>query len=117
MKAIIKYDYETDVLKVMPTKRKYDSSYQENNLVFDMDSKGKVVGLEVLDTSKVLGIPKRFLKNIRRVDGRIEVNKEELKLRIYLECEVRNSNKVSNYNVEKIKPEFLKPSSMDLALA
>lgn len=60
MKAKMKYDFETDILKIMPVTREYDSSFQEKNLIFDMDSEGRVVGFEMLDASEILGIPKCF---------------------------------------------------------
>lgn len=58
-----------------------------------------------------------FLRQIKHVKGEIKVSKEELKVHIYIECVVRNSNKTSNFQVEKMKPEFLKPSNMSVVLA
>lgn len=110
------YDFETNVFSAMPLKRDYHSSFQKGDLIFDLDSDGKLVGLELLNASEIFGIPKTFLKNIIGIKIEVEANEELIKMRILVKTLVRNAEKVSSLNIERIKPDFVNPSELNLAI-
>jgi len=115
--AEIKYDYETDIFSVYPIKRKYDSSFQINDFIFDIDKKGKINGIEILNASKVFNIDKLALKNMVSVELELIVNEEAIHFKIFVKSKIRNAQKTSMLNIEKIKPEFLQPTELNLAVA
>ena len=117
MNAKIKYDYETDILSFTPAKRNYASSIQEKNFIFDLDRENKIAGFEMLQASVALDMPKIFLKNIKSLKGKIEVENETIKVNLSIKCIIRNSDKSGVYSLEKKKPEFMEPSQIDLAQA
>lgn len=116
-KADVLYDSKEDILFVSPKKKEYDSSYQIGNLIFDLNKKKKVIGVEILDASSVLGISRYWLNSIQSGELQIQVMQETINLRLTLKCRVRNSLVPSTAVIEKIRPEFFENSSMDLALA
>ena len=44
-KVKVNYDYALDILYVRPIKRKYDSSFEMDNFIFDLDNEKKIIGL------------------------------------------------------------------------
>ena len=116
-KSKIKYNFEDDIFSALPIYRKYDSSFQIENLIFDIDQKGKINGFEIINASKLFHIQKAFLKNMVRGKLEIEVNEGFIKINMLIECSVRNSSKTSTVNIERIRPDFLKPSHMSLAVS
>ena len=111
------YDYENDVLFVAKNKRLYEDSFELENMVFDLDADKKIVGLEILNASKVLGVDKVFLKNVLAGEMKINVNKQSLKLQISLKSKVRNSKRSAVYKSDNFKPDFLKPLEANFAVA
>ncbi|MFQ6055678.1 MAG: DUF2283 domain-containing protein [Methanosarcinales archaeon] len=75
-KAKIDFDYENDVLYVY-TGEKVKDSLGIENFIIDFSSKNKIVGVEVLDASKILSkmleikITKSILSNVK--EGGINV--------------------------------------------
>ncbi len=116
-KGKLVYRFEDDVFFVRPLKRKYDSSFQIGSIIFDINSENKINGVEILNASKLFGASKLFLKNL--ISGKIivEVNKKYLKIQIILESLVRNAQKSSILNIERVRPEFLQPTELNLAVA
>ena len=111
------YHFDTDTYAVRPIDRKYESSYQIGNFIFDMDKDDTLTGIEILNVSKVFGVPKIFLKNQISGKVKIQVTSEYIKLNFIIESVVRNSNKTSTLSVERIKPDFLKPVELNFAVA
>jgi len=62
--AKILYDKNEDMLYVYSGKHP-KFSLEVNNLVLDISSRGQVVGIEILDASKFLGISKKMLAAIK----------------------------------------------------
>jgi uncharacterized protein YuzE len=112
-----KYDFENDIFVARPLQRKYDSSVQIGNLIFDIDKQGRVNGLEVLHASALFGISKVFLKDVVSGKMKVEVNNNVIKVVIQLKSFVRNANQSSSLSVEKIRPEFIQPTAVEFALA
>lgn len=117
MKAKVNYYFEDDIFSGMPLNRDYDSSIQIGGFIFDLDHKGRIVGVEILNASKVFGIPRIFLNNMEGGRIIIEVDEKFIKLSISVKTLVRNSHKNSVLNVERARPDFIRPSEMSLAIA
>ena len=116
-KAKVSYDFENDLFVAIPLERKYDSSFQIGDFIFDLDKKQNVNGIELLNASKVFGIPKIFLKNM--ISGKLEVvvSKELIRLDIQIKSKVRNTDKVTSLSIERVRPEFVNPTELHLAIA
>ena len=59
--AKMRYSFAEDIIFASPTERKYDSSIQIGDLIFDLDEKNKIIGFEILNASKTLGVPKLYI--------------------------------------------------------
>ena len=116
-KAKVRYYFEEDIFSGRPLKRSYDSSFLIGDFIFDIDKKGRISGIEILNASRLFKIPRRFLKNMESGRIELEVNDEVIKLNILIRTFIRNSHKSSALNVERIEPEFLKPSELKMAIA
>ena len=110
------YFFEEDILSVIPLKRSYDSSFQIGNFIFDLDKSGKINGVEILKASEIFNIPKLFLRNISNGQLDIEVNESFIRLKFHIKTHVRNADRISSLNIERVKPEFLKPTQLNLAV-
>jgi uncharacterized protein YuzE len=52
----VEYDKQADAMYIWLRKAKYDVSEElAENVVLDLDKKGRIIGIEVLDVSKNLG--------------------------------------------------------------
>lgn len=109
------YDYDTDTFFARPMKRTYSSSFQTGNIIFDIDENDKIVGLELLNASKVFNLPKISLKNPKDMMIRIIVSETSIEVDISIRVSRRNSESTSSLSIERVKPDFLRPSEMDLA--
>ena len=116
-KAEIVYDFEEDIFSARPLKRKYDSSAQIGKFIFDMDKKGEINGFEILNASKLFGIPKVFLKSMISSKIKIEVNDKFIRVEINIKSLIRNAQKFSVLSVERVRPEFIHPAELKLAVA
>ncbi len=116
-KARVNYDLENDVLSARPLKRNYDSSFQIGDFIFDLDNNNMINGIEILNASKVFNMPKFSLKN--NISGRlyVEVNDEFIKIKISVVTIIRNSQRSGVVDIERIKPDFLAPIELNLAVA
>jgi len=70
-KAKILYNFEDDIFLARPLERDYDSSFQIGNFIFDLDKNNNVRGIELINASKLFGIPKAFLKDM--ISGKLEM--------------------------------------------
>ncbi len=116
-KAKARYNFENDIFVARPLNRKYDSSFQIGEFIFDLDKKQNVNGVELLNASKVFGIPKVTLKNM--ISGKLEVivSKELIQVHIQIRSKIRNTDNVTSLSVERAKPEFVNPAELHLAIA
>ncbi|BDZ71582.1 DUF2283 domain-containing protein [Methanobacterium petrolearium] len=55
----------------------YKESIEINDhIILDFDKKGEIVSFEILDVSKILGVDKFSIKNLKKLRGNIGVNKD-----------------------------------------
>ena len=64
-KPLVDYDREVDVLSLSRNKKVKDS-LELGDVILDFDSKLFVSGVEILNASKNLNVPKSILSNIRK---------------------------------------------------
>lgn len=111
------YDKEMDVFRVSTPKSKYKYSEQFNNFIIDRDEKGEICGMEILDASKFLKIPKYQLNSSIEAEIKIKINKERVEIEMQFKIIIRNSEKMSSYVFNDINSLNLIPSSQNLALS
>ncbi|MAF34757.1 hypothetical protein CMO91_02840 [Candidatus Woesearchaeota archaeon] len=58
------YDEEHDIFAAMDVDREYDVSLPKKNVILDLDKKGRVVGIEIMNASKLLALKKSELKSL-----------------------------------------------------
>lgn len=75
-KGEIIYDYANDILTARAKDRDYLKSIDMENASIDIDREGFMTGLRIFDASKLFGIPKITLKQIKhfQLDARTEAN-------------------------------------------
>ena len=116
-KAVIDYSFEEDILFVRPENRDYSSSVQIGNFILDLKGKNQIVGIEILDASKIFNVVKEWLINIQGGEIQINVSNNVIHLRIVLMYKLRNALVPGVVDIERISPEILQNSSMNLAIA
>lgn len=114
-KAKVVYDFAEDIFFARPIKRKYDSSMQIGNFIFDLNKKNNIVGFEILHASKLFGVPKLFLHDIKKGNIQINVSGKFILVQAQIQSLIRNSMKTSSLSVERIKPEYVNESNLQLA--
>jgi uncharacterized protein YuzE len=112
----VSYDFESDIFYIIPMDRVYASSFQMGDIIFDIDDKNRISGIEILNASKMFNVQKVFLKN--NISGRLEldVSDDLIKLKLSLTLIIRNSSKTSSLNLERVRPEFVQNSQLNLAI-
>ena len=116
-KSKIMYDFENDIFSAVPVKRSYDSSIQIENLIFDLNKNGKINGIEILSASKLFNIDKFLLKNLISGDIKIVASNDFIYVKINFKSSIRNKEKISIINIERLKPKFVEQGELNLAVA
>lgn len=116
-KAKASYNFEDDIFLARPLERDYDSSFQIGNFIFDLDKNNNVRGVEIISASKLFGVPKAFLRNM--VSGKLEIifSEEYIQVNVQIKTKVRNADKTSSLSIERVRPEFINPTELHLAIA
>ena len=114
-KVKVNYDYALDILYVRPIKRKYDSSFEMDNFIFDLDNEKKIIGLELLNASKKFKIPKLYLHNLKHIKIEINSSDDILKINIELKSIIRNGERIGVLNVEKINSEHINETNLNMS--
>ena len=105
----IDYDCITDSLFLYSEHKDYSFSKNIQNLVFDFNSKGEFLGLEILNASKTLKVSKEGLRSINELSLNIEVEKEVIKIELQMKYTLRNALKESVFAGEKINQGLIDP--------
>ncbi|HKZ42805.1 MAG: hypothetical protein A3B06_03915 [Candidatus Yonathbacteria bacterium RIFCSPLOWO2_01_FULL_43_20] len=116
--AKIVYDYETDIFTADPLGRKdYDVSVDCEGIILDFDKKKRMNGIEILNASRLFRIPKMVLKHMMDSQVAISVSKDRIELVITIKSRYRNAEKLGTVTVERVSPEHMESSAMNLAMA
>src|SRR3989344_1295627 len=89
-KGLYSYDYLNNTLVFKIKDRDYDSSIEFGNLVADIDKEGFITGLRLFDASKVFGLSKISLKNLKDFKFDTKVEKNVVTIRLQFVCVLRN---------------------------
>jgi len=84
------YDYVNDILFFKVKNREYDFSIEFQNMVIDIDEKKFIVGIQLFEASKFLGITKMNLREIPGWQFKAKVENGVIELRLNYELKIRN---------------------------
>ncbi len=84
------YDYLNDILFFKVKEREYSRSVELENIVVDVDEEDFVVGAQIFEASKFLGITKDALKNVSNWQFQAKVDQQKLELRLIFQTIYRN---------------------------
>lgn len=89
-KGVFDYDYIHDVLFFKTKNREYASSVEFGNMVFDIDSENFIVGIQIFEASKFLGIDKMYLRKIPKWQFNAVVHDGIVEIRLVFQISIRN---------------------------
>ena len=106
------YDYLEDIFYFRAKHKRYKESVLFDNLVFDIDEKDRIIGMEIFKISKVLNIPRYHLNRIKSMRFEVDVDRENIAFSIIMDIEIRNkisekAFQASQPNVWNIAPTRL----------
>jgi uncharacterized protein YuzE len=84
------YDYVNDILFFKVKDREYDFSFEFGNLVIDVDKEQFIVGVQMFEASKFLGLSKLYLKEIPKWQFTAKIEENVIELRLNYQVQVRN---------------------------
>lgn len=89
-KGEMDYDYKQDILFFKTKDREYAKSIELDNIVLDIDSAGFIVGIQIFEASKFLGVEKLILMKIPTWQFIAVVEEGKLEIRLTFQIQVRN---------------------------
>ena len=107
------YDYETDTLSIYVASRSYDSSFHQGNFIFDIDTDKRIMGLEILNASKVFKVSKDSMLDSGQVLIEMIILDSSIKISIVMDKVELNTE----LSLEEFKSDFLRSSKMKVAFA
>ena len=110
------YDSVDDIFYSYPLDRKYKESVMIDNFVFDLDANNEVVGVEIVDYSKLLGLSKYYANRIQKGKINIQVNSETIRIEIHALVNIRNQNRDRYIDYERVNKEDISPSSLSCSV-
>jgi hypothetical protein len=84
------YDINNDILMFKIKERDYEKSIEFKKFIADIDSKGFVSGIRIIDASKIFGINKYTLSNIISWEFKTVVENGTITIRLSFVGKVRN---------------------------
>lgn len=112
------YDSNVDALFINV---KEDYVYEEsvelnNNIILDFDKK-KVVAFEILDASKFFEVPSDALKNIKRIQIKLNITDELIALKMEIIVKMKNDEITLPINSDTLNNFNVSPSNLILTEA
>jgi len=89
-KGEVDFDYKHDILFFKFSEREYNKSIEFENLILDIDTRGFITGLQILEASKFFNISKNALLKIPRWELKTSVNNGVIEIRLIFNVEKRN---------------------------
>ncbi len=90
------YDYKHDILFFKSAERDYEKSIELDNIILDIDKEKYIVGIQIFEASRFLGIEKEVLLKIPR--WQFEARLENGKIEVRLTFQVIRRNKIIEKN-------------------
>ncbi|WP_407356663.1 DUF2283 domain-containing protein [Methanolobus sp. WCC5] len=87
------FDYDTfnDSLFIHTSGMKYKHSIDFGDIILDIGEDNSITGLEVLSASRVFGITKYDVRNIKNMEATLKVSPESINLEVHAHISKRNS--------------------------
>ena len=111
------YDYSHDILFFKIKDREYDRSIELDNIVVDVDTQKFLTGIQILEASKFLRIPKDALTKIPRWEFCAGVDENKIEIRLTFQTIFRNKLIEKNPIIIEQLKESLPNSEMVCAIA
>lgn len=86
------YDYVNDILFFKVKNREYDRSLEFENMVIDIDNEDFLVGIQIFEASKFLGVEKPKLK-INKWLFKARITPTSVEIRLMCKINIRNEIK------------------------
>jgi uncharacterized protein YuzE len=115
-KGEMDYDYVNDILFFKIKGREYDRSIEFGNMTIDIDKEEFIVGIQIFDASRFLGINKSNLK-INKWQFKAKITAESIELRLFCEVSIRNRIRELSPIIVQQNTEGLPSPSMMIATA
>ena len=110
------YDFENDVLYIYTDEGEYNESIDLDDVILDIEKNGKIIGIEILDASKMFKVDKYdLLKNLIKFEAVIKITKDVIKLNMKLEVLKRNKEIVKESTVKGLNYTGLNEGEMEIA--
>ena len=94
----------------------YNESIDLDDVILDIEKNGKIVGIEILDASKMFKVDKYdLLKNLIKFEEVIKITKDVIKLNMKLEVLKRNKEIVKESTVKGLNYTGLNEGEMEIA--
>ena len=84
------YDYVNDILFFKVKNREYSFSIEFQNMVIDVDEEKFIVGIQIFEASKFLGISKINLREIPTWQFKAKIEEEVIEIRLTYQLKIRN---------------------------
>ena len=94
MKGEYSYDFANDILLFKIKDRNYRESLEFGNIVIDVDDQEFITGIQIMDASRVMRIPKLTLRNIQRFQFHAEAEGSQITVQVNFTSKVRNKETV-----------------------
>ena len=112
MLVSFEYDYLEDTSFFNTNYRNYKESILFEDLVFDLNDDGKVIGIEIFNTSKLLHTKKAFLNRVKTLRFEVHIDKENIEFSINMDIEIRNKLTQKNLIVSEPNIWGIKPTNI-----
>lgn len=89
-KGEYKYDYRNDILLFKIKNREYLKSIDFDNFTLDIDTEGFITGIRVFDASKVFGLTKIALNNIKNFEFNTSAENKVITIQLKFMSVLRN---------------------------
>jgi uncharacterized protein YuzE len=110
------YDFENDVLYIYTNEGKYGESVDLDDVILDIGEDGNIIGIEILDASKIFKVDKYdLLKNLIKFEAVIKITKDVIKLNMKLEVLKRNKEIVRESTIKGLNYNGLNEGEMEIA--
>ncbi len=116
----LNYDFENDSLFVFPKSRvpeNYKISEHVDNFILDLDKNNNLIGIEILNASKVFNTTKTFLNSVTNYNFLIDINEKTIKIQANLKVKIRNNTKEKEIQIEKLNLDNIHTNFSQLAVA
>src|SRR3989338_1284063 len=84
------YDYANDILLFKIQNREYAISIEFDNLIVDVDTKGFITWLRIFDASKLFGLSKLALNNVKGFEFNTRVESKVITIQLRFTSVLRN---------------------------